>query len=480
MVKRLVEDKNTNITLEDLSLPLNPQFNQTALMLAVHNRDLELVEYLLQLDVIPINAMDVNGFTALHYVFPFDELNKSVKNVTQTMNLINRLIDAGINVSLAEPRYKDHYKVSCRSSPLSFALRYGGVHSERLVMELVNAGANINEYSCYEGEFAYDVTPLMYATYAVNQLKLPIGIIHYLIEAQANVIAVDSQGYNALFFATLRSRICPTSDLLYETLKILLRSGIDVNHVYPGNKTILLWVLYTSSCKPNSGDVNRWNSDKNLVKTIRLLIDCGFNRFDMSIDGGSTSMPESALYVAVRYFDKADIARMLIEAGASLTDDTFKAYNRTPLMVAAQYGRLNVVRYLLANTSVAVDATEGLGRTALFYAVEEITDRWQETASFGENRNRISIVKELVRSGANLNHQDKNGTTALLLAHQSDRHEVYSELYKLGANSTVINENGETACEYDCIMGIDERCDDVIYRALVVQRSRDNSTTDLN
>jgi len=58
---------------------------------------------------------------------------------------------------------------------------------------------------------------------------------------------------------------------------------------------------------------------------------------------------------------------------------------------------------------------------------------------------RRSIVKELIKRGANVNAQDCYGWTALMYASKWDKHEVVTDLIKAGANPNIAADDGSTA-----------------------------------
>jgi len=102
---------------------------------------------------------------------------------------------------------------------------------------------------------------------------------------------------------------------------------------------------------------------------------------------------------------------------------------RTALMLASEYGHIEVVKSLLAN-GANINENGYFGETALILA--------------SENR-RIEIVKYLLANGANINDKDNYGTTALISASQEGPIEIVKSLLANGANVNEKDKYGKTA-----------------------------------
>ena len=199
-------------------------------------------------------------------------------------------------------------------------------------------------------------------------------------------------------------------------VKLFLRAGISVDKT-PFNETAIVAA-----------------AEEGHLETVKVLAGAGANvdRALVAAGGGKnkavldfllTRNPKKesiagALYVAAGQGNHIEFVRDLLDRGVDVNSE----WSGTPLMSAAYYGNLDILKLLLergANVK-AVDRGEGgRGETALHYATR------------GES-SRIQIVETLLGSGAPVNAQDRDGRTPLmngldsreltqlLLAHDAD------------------------------------------------------------
>jgi ankyrin repeat protein len=94
----------------------------------------------------------------------------------------------------------------------------------------------------------------------------------------------------------------------------------------------------------------------------------------------------------------------------------------TPLMLAAKYGREDLIEFLIAE-GCSVNRVDKTGRTAL---------------SLASNHGHYDVVSLLLSSGADINHQDNAGATPLMICSQSGRIRLVELFLKSGADKEVI------------------------------------------
>ncbi|MFM2200354.1 MAG: hypothetical protein RL769_409 [Pseudomonadota bacterium] len=151
---------------------------------------------------------------------------------------------------------------------------------------------------------------------------------------------------------------------------------------------------------------------------------------------------------------------------AGIDINSLNYYQETALMIASQYGHLEVVKELIkggANVNLATNAGQSVLMLALINGKLEIAKKLIEavenvnhedvygiTALMIASRSGYSeVVKELIKKNAEINTKDKSGYTALIVASQYGHFEVVKELIKkliekgLGVDSK--NEKGYTA-----------------------------------
>lgn len=136
--------------------------------------------------------------------------------------------------------------------------------------------------------------------------------------------------------------------------------------------------------------------------------------------------------------------RELISRGADINFANIKGV--TPLMVAAHWERLEVVRFLLERRADVQATEKSGGRNALMYSCLSGSPQCVELllqagagidSKDGSGRTAlmmaamngvVRVVEPLVRAGADMNVRDEFGLTALDLAVRRDRKEVVAFL----------------------------------------------------
>ena len=132
-----------------------------------------------------------------------------------------------------------------------------------------------------------------------------------------------------------------------------------------------------------------------------------------------------------------DIARLLLEQVSNVNvraDD-----GKTPLHLAARYGRVEVVRVLLEH-GASVGAEDNEGKNSLHLAA----------ISGSVDTVRVLLEPE---HGANVSAEDNEGKTPLHLAANSGRDEVVRVLFEHGANVSVEDNQGRTPLHLAAISG---------------------------
>lgn len=145
---------------------------------------------------------------------------------------------------------------------------------------------------------------------------------------------------------------------------------------------------------------------------------------------GLDSVEWTPLLLACCQGKRDNVARLLLQAGANIERTT--AQSARPLMMAAQFGHVEVVDVLLS-------------RGALVMA----TDRRQSTALILAARNgHAKVVSRLLQANGHLEHRDhknQEGLTALMYASHYGHDEAVSVLLEHHADIDLQNGDGETA-----------------------------------
>ncbi|CAM9681159.1 unnamed protein product [Scytosiphon promiscuus] len=160
------------------------------------------------------------------------------------------------------------------------------------------------------------------------------------------------------------------------------------------------------------------------------------------------SSGESALMIAAQH-GREEAVRWLALAGAR-TEDTDRALGTTALMFACIGGHHLAVRELLA-AGAAADVrfdSDDNKVTPLMFAVQYCgvarLRKKEPWAKFG------ATILELLRGGATVDLKDKRGRTALTFAAELGHPEVTSWLLKAGADVEATDENGTSPLMFAC------------------------------
>lgn len=165
---------------------------------------------------------------------------------------------------------------------------------------------------------------------------------------------------------------------------------------------------------------------------------------DVGAPKTSNNKDTSALFRAAAGGELSDV-EAIVNAGADV-DGSING-GPTALMVAAQDGHINIVRFLLRNGADVNAMSKGGGATPLIVAC---------------TMGHIEIVKMLIEKGANVNLQKEGRRSALVQAAIGGHVEIVNILLEEGANVRVVGGRGFTALMAASFSGKKE-----IFRAFV-------------
>ena len=225
-----------------------------------------------------------------------------------------------------------------------------------------------------------------------------LDAVKMLVEAGAGVRGIDSEGSTCLIFAASSGHtetVCYLAGL----------KDVDLNHSGNHGRTALHCAL-----KGGYADV------------VEVLIDAGADIEARNNEGGS------ALHVVSAY--QPQFVKMLVRAGAGVraTDNR----GDTCLLLAADFGNTETVRYLVNLPEVDVNHRDSDGCTAVLLAA------W---------KNHPDVVEVLIDAGADMEVQDEHGHSPLHLACCSRALAVVKMLVRAGAGVRVTNNGGGSCLE---------------------------------
>lgn len=158
-------------------------------------------------------------------------------------------------------------------------------------------------------------------------------------------------------------------------------------------------------------------------KLLYLSTEDTKNFFDIDINA-TNKEGQTALIIA-SIVGRAKIVGMLI--GANVDVNIKDNYGFTALIEASRHEQWEIVEMLLEDGVCDVNARENRGRTALMHAASK------------------EIVRMLILHNANINAKDYEGNTALMLACEKEDVSIIVELIDSGADVNSTNFFGRTA-----------------------------------
>ena len=230
----------------------------------------------------------------------------------------------------------------------------------------------------------------------------------------------------------------------YQTVKLLYRNGAHVDVRGNNGETLLISALW-------SGDLEK----------VQVLLDCKANVYIPGPDGLAPIhyVSRGSRFVSIHQNIPQllpDLAQLLLEHGAYVNQRNH--HGSTPLHLAAEYGRVEVMRVLLEH-GANVGAVDHEGRTpfhaaANFGRVEVVCVLLEHGANADaedeESRTpfhvagSVEVVRVLLERGANVGAEDKYGRTPLHVAADYGRVEVGRVLLEHGAKVGAEDKHGRT------------------------------------
>jgi ankyrin repeat protein len=311
----------------------------------------------------------------------------------------------------------------------------------KTLQEMLDAGIDIN---AVPGSHAGWTALMAAATFGKAKA------VKFLIAKGANVKIRLEKGETPLIQAA-------QSDDNEDVVKALVEAGADLNAQTKEGLTALMRFAWMSQTKAFE-HVFRAGADTKLVDKdgdtafrfavayasddiVRLLLplEKDVNQRDKA---GRTPLMWTA------WEDRSETLSLLISAGANVNAQDNEG--KTPLMYAARQFFINDVKVLLAAKADA-DLRDKHKWTALMYASQS-TYRSYEIGAHGPGRTiwlgATRLIDVLAPAGTNINAQNDDGDTALILAVKSQNTHFAESLVKNGADPNIKNSSGKRAVDY--------------------------------
>lgn len=392
------------------------------IFLAIIKNNFDLTKLLIDKDAdldykVPSKNEDYGGFSAIHFASIIDsaeniiqllldndvDINQKIVDslyyggytplffsiLTENFDTFTFLLQKGADINL---KNADGY------TPLLYAIDY---ELDNFISELLKNEADVNITG------SNNVSPLMLAT----QLNLDFSIYEKLIDFGADVNTTiadtadywDNPGYSALHFACAEMN-------KYRLAELLIQNGADINakDVY-SNTPLHLSV-----------------SDEHNFALSKLLIENGVSINDKNIDG------QTPLHNACMYNENIKTVELLIQNGAEVNIKDNEGW--TPIMYSGFYGNIQIMKFLLDN-GADIDLKNDAD-----YAIWDLKRTDGSTILFNLVKNGdLDLVKLFVKKGADINAENVDGETPIILAKEYQHKKIEKYLKRKGAKLTGTN-----------------------------------------
>ena len=243
--------------------------------------------------------------------------------------------------------------------------------------------------------------------------------------SKINIEETNREGLTALCQAAQHGQ--------YTAMKFLIEQGARANGTFqarfadkPTTVTPLWLVARRTHCPPGNGtEGNVYKMAYSPEMLVQLLLNNGAESDIDTTCGQWNQTPLLAAAIAGR----VEVVKLMLEYGASIGVKDIQGIG--PLMYAAWHGHRDVVELLL-NNDAGANVKHG-ELSALILAAEN---------------DHADIVQLLVKRGANVDHADSLGTTALIGATRRGKASAVAALIALGANLHHVDLRGNSALFY--------------------------------
>jgi len=312
-------------------------------------------------------------------------------------------------------------------------------HHFKIIQLLLDAGANIKHFD----KEANTALHLLLSTNIAESTEL-IAMVNQFIELGANINAKSKNGYTPLLLAVKAGYVNVT--------KALLAAGANPNVKGNKKRTPLIEAAYI-------GHLEILDILLPLTDDINHMPTSGWNALLSTVDGNSTLKEEL----------RVDIAQRLLAHGANINSQTKSGKSALNLAVS---NNLKLLFDLFIKSGANVNLTDEQGRTALFEAAFDVelkadmisaliahsadvnsgtSDGWTPLLLIANKNNSkdevliSKLVTEFIKAGADIDHKNSNGYTAVFIATEHNKKTLLKVLLDKGADPDIRKKSGWTA-----------------------------------
>jgi ankyrin repeat protein len=245
--------------------------------------------------------------------------------------------------------------------------------------------------------------------FAISQRgQTGIDLVRLLVDSGADVNALDRRGYALLPIAAEDGKL--------EIVQILVEAGADIEGTFTGKKSTNNTALGAAAGQGHK-------------EIVEFLIANGANVNHLETGSFYTPLGLAA------YSNNYDIVKILLDNGADHTLRNTLSGGQTPLHSAVRINGVASVQALL-EAGADVNALTDEGQTPLIHLMSD-----------GYRLNLTQVATLLLDTGADPDHQDNTGNSALHYAAMRGTNEAIPILIEYGADLKLQNNKGQTALD---------------------------------
>ncbi|XP_067653126.1 ankyrin-3-like [Haliotis asinina] len=416
---------------------------ENILHMACQGGNVKIVKYILTQNIVDINGNDDNKMT------PF--LLAAYHGNSDVLEL---LVQKGANTLAVNRKRRNSLHLSCT-----------GGHVDAAKCVLNQTSVDINSKDCEE------MTPVMLAASHGKS-----EVFDMLMKKGADLSVIDKNGENILHCACRGGNVEIVNYILMQNIvdinskeykektPVMLAASHGKNEVFD----ILMKKGADLSVTDENGDnILHWACRGGNVKIVNYVLKR--NTLDINGKGHEEKTP---LMLAASH-GKNEVFNILMKTGADLSVIDENGHNI--LHSACRGGNVNIVSYILIQSSLDINSkcddettpvmhAAAQGKNEVFDILVKNGANLSDTDVDGSNilhwacrgGNAKIVNYILIRNIADINSNNGDGETPVLLAACHGRREVFDVLVVNGANLSVVDKNGDNILHFAC-SGKDEK-----------------------
>ncbi|KAG4106091.1 ankyrin repeat-containing domain protein [Neocallimastix lanati (nom. inval.)] len=411
---------------------INPKIKNKLMLLAYHHNNINLLRFLFK-----------SSEDNIDFIKNYEQQERFIDYKIYTNELEILLIENGTDIDIIVSNcYDNQYTELLRICKFTNIL-------ER-VKFLISYGARVNQKSYYRNEFSDPGTPIIFSI-----RRESLDIIKYLYENGADLFKVKDHAKNYALKAALENILYlkyltentsflnrhyllltmmdACADNHIECVKYFMEHGIDINervHCVYGHDVTPLYV----ACQHHHIDL------------VKYLIDHGANTdFDkerIREKRREQDKSEQEIGTILNYTFKSnnkELAHYLMKHNAGIYDSHTHKVVKNDISLVYQYGGPMMASYFIKNKRLR-NERDASGNTILMKIL----------MTFPKEHADRSINYLISKRGMDINIQNNNGDTLLMIACQKNYRSLVEKLIEHHVELDTINRQGNTALIISC------------------------------